>query len=82
MDIEEENILVEFRSTGTITGGSKIKLSNGKQRTMPLLSLRDRELLKEASTSTTIDYITVPLVNSKKDIDSVRDNLGPNAKII
>lgn len=32
--------------------------------------------------STTIDYITVPLVNSKKDIDSVRDNLGGNAKII
>lgn len=30
IDIEEENIIVEFRSTGTITGGTKIKLSNGK----------------------------------------------------
>lgn len=49
---------------------------------MPLVNLRDRELLKEAATNTTIDYITVPLVNSKKDIDSVRDNLGQNAKII
>lgn len=81
LEVSEDEIVIQFKNAGTITGNKSVRISGQRLGDMPLLKVQDKEDIEEVAKKYKFDYITIPNVTSVKDLQEAKQACGEDGKL-
>ena len=80
LEVSRTSFVCEVKQSGTLSSHSVVKIPGERVQSLPLVQLEDKIDIKEIAIKNSFDYITIPSVQTGRDIQEVRLLLGPEAK--
>lgn len=81
LEVTEDEIVIQFKNAGVITGNKSVRISGQRLGDMPLLKVQDKEDIENIAKKYKFDYITVPNVTSVKDLQEAKQACGEDGKL-
>lgn len=80
VEISRTSFVCEVKFGGLVETNSVVKIPGERIQNLPVLQLEDKISIKEVAIKNCFDYITVPSVQTGRDVQEIRMLLGPEAK--
>lgn len=76
-DVEHNGVHVEVKGGGILSTRANIKLPSGRHDQLPILNALDEVDVINYAVKNNFDFIALPYAIRKRDIQQVRDLVGP-----